>query len=523
MYELRQDNDSTTLIRSSANPVNESASVIVEYPVQNKKTILSDRSSSCAPSSPAIKSSRTSAVASTISVKGLNPYWDDSLIEKNSALWLPTVTDLRDLDSSLLSTLSNSTVANSWFSTALSGALNQNSPKIFSPFSTSLLVEFTENEFIKSRKIRLYPTTEQHQIFKQWLGVSRLVYNKTLEYLREPETKANWLEIKKPILDNLPEFCRAVPFQIKSIAVLDACIAVQNAKKKFKQAGKFQEVSFRSRKAPEQSLFIPATAIKKTVIYPRISGKGLRYAEELPGIPRDSRVILRNGKWYLSVAFKSTTAIAENQGRVVALDPGVRSFITFFAEDCCGHIGKGDFGRIQRLCAHLDGLISRRTQEKDRKRRRRMKKAEGRLRDRIRNLIDELHHKAARFLVDHFDVILLPLFESTNMVGKASHKLRRKSVSSLLTFAHYRFKQFLKHKAFETGKCVLDVCEAYTSKTISWTGEVVHNLGGSRVIRSGGTKMDRDINGARGVFLRALVDSPAIIRSLDNSCIVNVS
>jgi putative transposase len=152
-----------------------------------------------------------------------------------------------------------------------------------------------------------------------------------------------------------------------------------------------------------------------------------------------------------------------------------------------------------------------------------MKKAEGRLRDRIRNLIDELHHKAARFLVDHFDVILLPLFEGTNMVGKASHKLRRKSVSSLLTFAHYRFKQFLKHKAFETGKCVLEVCEAYTSKTISWTGEVVHNLGGSRVIRSGGTKMDRDINGARGVFLRALVDSPAIIRSLDNSCIVNVS
>jgi putative transposase len=39
----------------------------------------------------------------------------------------------------------------------------------------------------------------------------------------------------------------------------------------------------------------------------------------------------------------------------------------------------------------------------------------------------------------------------------------------MLTFAHYRFNMFLKHKAFAYGKTVLDVCEAYTSKTVSWT------------------------------------------------------
>ena len=78
----------------------------------------------------------------------------------------------------------------------------------------------------------------------------------------------------------------------------------------------------------------------------------------------------------------------------------------------------------------------------------------------------------------------------------------------MLTFAHYRFKQFLKHKAFETGKLVLDVNEAYTSKTVSWTGEIVKNLGGAKVIRSrkDGQAM-RDINGARGIFLRIRVVS----------------
>ena len=91
-----------------------------------------------------------------------------------------------------------------------------------------------------------------------------------------------------------------------------------------------------------------------------------------------------------------------------------------------------------------------------------------------------------------------------------------------VTFAHYRFKLFLKHKAFEYGKTVIDVCEAYTSKTVSWTGEIIHNLGGRKVIQSriDGQRMDRDFNGARGIVLRALEDTP-LVRDLLEPCIVN--
>ncbi len=50
-----------------------------------------------------------------------------------------------------------------------------------------------------------------------------------------------------------------------------------------------------------------------------------------------------------------------------------------------------------------------------------------------------------------------------------------------------------------------DVCEAYTSKTVSWTGELVANLGGSKVIKSSeGQSMDRDLNGARGIFIKTV-------------------
>ncbi len=337
--------------------------------------------------------------------------------------------------------------------------------------------------------------------------MSRLVFNTTVKYLQEPDTKANWKAIKTGILNSLPDFCKSVPYQIKSIAVKDACKAVSSAKSKYKKTGERQKVKFRSRKNPYQSCYIPKSAVKELGIYHTILGQ-LSYAEKLPKSFGDCRLMCAYGQHYLCVPEEVTTQKADNQGRVVALDPGIRTFLTFFSENSVGKIGQGDFSRIQRLCHHLDDLISRLTKA-NAKLRQRMKKAAVKIRLKIRCLIDELHHKAARFLVDHFDVILLPTFETSQMALKATRKIRVKSARNMLSFAHYRFQQFLKHKAFETGKLVLDVCEAYTSKTVSWTGEIV-NVGGSKLIKSkiDGRVMDRDINGARGIFLRALVDIP---------------
>ena len=78
-----------------------------------------------------------------------------------------------------------------------------------------------------------------------------------------------------------------------------------------------------------------------------------------------------------------------------------------------------------------------------------------RIRNRIRNLMDELHHQTAGFLVDRFDLILLPAFETQDMSKKGGRKLRSKNVRSLLTFAHCRFQGFLLWKARQTGAKVL--------------------------------------------------------------------
>ncbi|WP_337441953.1 helix-turn-helix domain-containing protein, partial [Fischerella thermalis] len=126
---------------------------------------------------------------------------------------------------------SNKTVDKSWFSKTLYTVPNQNLPRIFSPSSTSSLVECTDsgNTVKKSRKIRIFLKATQKQIIKQWFGVSRFVYNTTVKLLQDSTIKANWKAVKTDILNGLPDFCKSVPYQIKSIAIKDACKAVSNA------------------------------------------------------------------------------------------------------------------------------------------------------------------------------------------------------------------------------------------------------------------------------------------------------
>ena len=89
-------------------------------------------------------------------------------------------------------------------------------------------------------------------------------------------------------------------------------------------------------------------------------------------------------------------------------------------------------------------------------------------------------------------------------VKRGTRRIRSKTVRNLLSLAYYRFEMFLRHKAHEAGVAVISISEAYTTKTVSWTGEVLENVGGASVIvGSDGERMDRDYNGARGIYLRA--------------------
>ncbi len=515
--KMRQDSDYTMSIATSASAAPLPLFAMPELAAGIKPTTLLVNDSIFCPSTLAQKSLPILEVDSTSSAKGCAPYWNDLCVAISSRLLLPTEIGLLGLDSISLNGWSNITVEQSWFRAELRTVHSKSLYPIFSPSLLSSALELMDcaDTVSKSKKIRIYPNKEQQRAIDHWFDVARYVYNQTVEYLRQPETKANWKAIKGNILDSLPDFCANAPYQIKSIAVRDACIAVREAKKRYLKSGVANQVKFRSRKNPVQSCYIPKSAVKDRGIYHTILGP-LRYGEQLPDVIRDSRLVRRHGRYYLTVPTTSPRRVAENQGRVVALDPGVRTFQTIFSENSFGGIGIDANLVIQKMCYRLDDLISRMSKASGR-RKKSMRCAADRLRRKIIAKVDELHHKVAHFLVDNFDIILLPTFETKPMSSKAKRRIRAKSVRQMLGLSHYRFKMFLQHKAFAAGKIVVAVNEAYTSKTVSWTGEVKTGLGGARVIRdSDGNKLDRDVNGARGIFLRSVVDTPLLRNNLSN-------
>jgi putative transposase len=406
------------------------------------------------------------------------------------------------------------TVEHSWFSSRL---IKPQEPTGFYKVNASYLAVLrpevldNSNTALRVRKIRLYPSVAQRGMFRRWLGTARYIYNRTLDYLKSIDgIRPSWTDIADDIiLPALPGWADEIPYQIKKMAVKDACAAYSGAKKKFRRTGEWSDLHYKSRKSPRQTCYIPKSAVKPRGIYRTISGV-MHYGESLPDKRHDCELSWQQGRWFLCVPFETTLASGENQSCIVALDPGVRTFQTFYSPEMAGHIGYHDFGRLVRLCHHLDNLISRYSTSTNMKQRYRMRKAANRLRWKIRDLRDELHAKTVRFLVDHFDIILIPTFETSQMAKREQRKIRSKTVRAMLTWAHYQFKERLKVVAQQEGKRVIEVNEAYTSKTCSWSGEVVQ-IGSREHIRgSDGIEMQRDMNGARGIFLRALVELPLL-------------
>jgi IS605 OrfB family transposase len=182
------------------------------------------------------------------------------------------------------------------------------------------------------------------------------------------------------------------------------------------------------------------------------------------------------------------------------------TFIRYSPTRGHGCIGKNDIQRIIRLLLALDNLISRTTQAPAR-RRGKFRRAQARMRQRVKDLVNECHKKSVVWLLETFDVIIIPRFNAHSMAGKRKRRLNRQMVRKMLTWSHGRFLNRLLSKAEELGKKIVIVSEAYTSKTCSACGWVDQHLGGKKVFacRRCGWVVDRDVNGARGIFLRGLL------------------
>ena len=484
--------------------------------VSNKEMALPDMSTKCDNNFQKKILFKTSEMDLTSNEKDYKPFWDDSceLISSNllSHIQISSADLELDYSSTYLSKLKDH---KSWFLAERKFHQIKDSKKNFlQSYKTSFVeCENLEETFIKSRKIRIYPTQQQKILFKKWFGVSRKFYNETLVIYKNGSQKT-WDKVFQEIAEQNKDcdYIKSVPYQVKNRAVNDYKIALSTNKKKSKRLGKSFEMKFRSKKNPKQTCYIPKTAISSSGIYHTIAGK-LKMKErqwfEKADIS-DCRLSLEFGKWFIVIPKEVKTTPIDNQEGVVAIDPGVRTFATYFStEGYFGKLGKGAFERILRLNLKIDKLISKMSKETNKHKKSNLKRSIFKIRFKIRNLIDELHWKVIKFLTSRFKVIIFPPFNVSEMVKKSKRKLSKKVVRSMNCFRFYEFKERLKFKCKENEITFIESSEAFTSRTNSFTGEFIKNLGSKEKFEFDNIFVDRDINGARNILIRAMRDASA--------------
>jgi transposase len=381
------------------------------------------------------------------------------------------------------------------------------------------------------------------------MGTRRYVYNKVLEKIKKDREDINFFNLRNKYVTskgnpNVSKWEANTPKDIRAGAIRDV---VKNYSSVFsllknKQISKFN-MGFSSKKK-ETSIEIPLSSIKATkfeikkteeeiektkkkvsdkkkvsetkncvkitkkdggvYIYKDILCSKIRISKrELKKeilVKYDCRLQVKYNEWYLIVPcdVKEPTYKKERND-LCALDPGVRSFQTIYSEEKVVQI-KINKELLDKLKNKLDHMASLRDKKLIKKSS--YKKREYRIYKKIGHLIDEMHHKTIDYITKNYQSIIIPPFESQDMVTNSRN---RRLNRNLLELKHYMFRSRLESKCILRGCSMIVNTEEYTSKTCGRCGNI-NEVGSKDIFTCNKCKLsvDRDVNGARNIYIKTI-------------------
>lgn len=427
-----------------------------------------------------------------------------SKITKSEELWLPTLTESFPSDLNLSKICSEHILSNSWFSVRKIRSKNSKEIQSNSSKKSQTVVR------CKHYRLNLDKQTKNH--IKETIDTTRYLYNQCVELYRNEGIKS--LKVLRSRLLNsetfdLPQIMKEttlkIPYDLRDGALRDFVDALKATRKTMK------EMHFRSKKVNQQSFSVPHKQLKfrdgKYTWFTKMwKGDVLKgFREQLPlSINHDCRIIVRkDGKIFISVPYD--VEISERDGTtVVALDPGVRIFQTCY--DNLGHgyyVGEDSnaLRKSMEIAQRMRDGIMRNGKKGDSKQRKHLLKVANRVEQKIKNKISDIHRKLSKFLCKEYDKVIIPSFDTKQMVKKEKRVIGPQTAKSMIGWSHFAFKQLLRNKGEVTGSKIVVGTEEYTSKTCGKCG-VMQDIGSSKTYEcSCGYKAHRDMNGARNIMI----------------------
>ena len=366
-----------------------------------------------------------------------------------------------------------------------------------------------------------YPTTKHKQLLEKCFNGTRYLFNQALADIKDGKLKAtsnpitirNHLKYQDKYLTDNNMWLKDIPYDTRDLAIRQLASNFKTAFTQLKngQIKKFS-MKFKSKRNPKQVCFVDKRAFKNTLknkkLFSRRVTNALLFNENVDNFDFGNLTIVREGKkYYMVFPMKRDIVNLTIPYSAVALDPGVRTFQSFYSEEgLVGKIGSGTDLYLQSKLKQQDKLRSKLDTMKNMRKRTRynLRKKSNLLRTKVKNIVIDLHRKTCNWLTTNFKYIFLPSFDVRKMIKKEGRCISKVSTRSMLALSHYSFKQRLVHMAASRG-CYVEICsEAYTTKTCGCCGVINDDVGSKKIFTCPNCSIviDRDYNAPRNIYLR---------------------
>ena len=315
--------------------------------------------------------------------------------------------------------------------------------------------------------------------------------------ITSPIDLRNEILIKNKDLKDNQKWLEETPYDCKELMIRSYITGLKNNlenKKSF-------EMQYKKKREAGQVIFVNKNAfsIKNNKLHffqKKLKTNSNVKIKKIPKINHNLIILRKVNKYFLLIPYEDSLKTNASYGKEVSLDPGIRTFQTFYSpNNICGDLNiRNDL--LEKLNKRIEKLINKRSNSRIN---RKLKLS----RAKITNLVSDGHWKIAKFLVMNFEKIYLPKFETQQLVKKEG-KLSKKNRKKLLDLSHYKFQMKLKFKCEEYQRELFIVTEEYTSKTCGNCGYIKDNLGSNKTFKCNNCKIiiDRDLNASRNILIK---------------------
>ncbi len=366
---------------------------------------------------------------------------------------------------------------------------------------------------LKTMTVRLYPNRLQTARFERYLLAGRICFNRALS------AAIDWYERRGKMvtyydhcadltaLRDADSFWSDVPASIQRNALrrLDKAYKAFFRRLKTGQKPGFPRFKGRNR----WNSFSIGANFKRLIAGNRIRVSGVdglvraRNLRPIEGEIKEQCIVRKAGKWFCKLVIdQPASAVVPDELRpVVGIDVGLKAFATLSDGTA---IENPRFGRqAERTLRRAHRNVSR-TKKGSQNRRKAVARLQ-RVYLRIQDLRHNFTHQESRRIVNTYSVIAV---ENLNVKGMVQGRLAK----GILDACWSLFTSQLTYKAESAGGVVVRVNPAGTSQECSQCGKTVPKDLSVRVHQCDcGCVLDRDLNAARNIFLRAMSQHPASV------------